>query len=61
MSTLLAVTVVVRGEDGFDWIDAAAGAAATLGLAAVVCGLVLLGVRSRRSDDQGSFARAREG
>ena len=61
MSVLLGITVVVRGEDGFHWVDAAAGAAAALGLAALVCGLVLLGLRSRRSAAQGSFGRAREG
>jgi hypothetical protein len=61
MQRLVAITIVIRGEDGFDWLSAAVGAAATLGLAAVIAGLILLGARSRGSADQASLSRAREG
>lgn len=39
MQWFTAVTIVVRGENGFDWLAATVGAATTLGLAAIIGGL----------------------
>jgi hypothetical protein len=61
MQWFTAVTIVIRGQNEFDWLAATVGAAATLGLAAIIGGLILLGARSRRSVDQASLSRAREG
>ena len=43
------VQVIVRQPHGFDWADAATGAAAAIGFAAIVAALALLAARSRRS------------
>jgi hypothetical protein len=61
MQWFTAVTIVVRGENGFDWLAATVGAATTLGLAAIIGGLILLVARSPGSGDQASLSRAREG
>jgi hypothetical protein len=43
------VQVIVREGHGFDWADAATGAAAATGFAAILAALALLAARSRRS------------
>jgi hypothetical protein len=43
------VQVIVREGHGFDWADAATGAAAAIGFAAILAALALLAARSRRS------------
>jgi hypothetical protein len=46
---LTPVQVIVRVGHGFDWADAATGAAAAIGFAAILAALALLAARSRRS------------
>jgi hypothetical protein len=49
LETPTQVQVIVRQPHGFDWADAATGAAAAIGFAAIVAALALLAARSRRS------------